>query len=145
MNAATRFLQSARSLRGAKWLHLGRTPERLDCIGLIAVAARQVGLKFHDEIGYSREPRDDLLRAGLRERFGEALPVAMARPGDIALYRHGRGEPSHVGIVGDHPDGGLSLIHVHLLYGVIEQGLRDRVLLSIVEVYRPEWDSCRPE
>jgi cell wall-associated NlpC family hydrolase len=138
MNDAQKFLEAARSFRGAKWQHLGRTPIRLDCIGIIALAAQRAGFFFEDETCYPREPHDDRLRKGLIDRFGEPLSVKRARPGDIALYRHRKGEPSHVGIVGDHPNG-LSLIHVHLLYGVIEQGLRDHILASVIEVYRPEW------
>ena len=60
-------------------------------------------------------------------------------PGDIALFRWGKGEPSHVGIIGDHPHGGLSIIHASNLRNVVETSLIGRLLSCVEEVYRPRW------
>lgn len=136
---AARFATAARSMLGVRWRHRGRTLRGLDCIGLLWVAARASGLYVEDEFGYGREPWNDRLRAGLQRRFGRALPKAQAREGDIALIAYAGSEPMHVGVVASHPDGGLSLIHSHRMHGVIEQGLRDQVAASVVEIYRPSW------
>lgn len=131
------FIDEARKLKGARWRHRGRTPWALDCIGLIVVAGRPAGLLAADETVYGREPWDDRLRSGCRDRWGE--PVEDPSPGDVALIRWKKGEPSHLGIVGDHPDGGLSLIHSHNLHGVVEVSLSGRYLECVVEVYRPRF------
>src|SRR5690606_8458951 len=111
MNQKERFIAAARKLKGARWRHRGRKPWAVDCLGLVVLAAREAGLKTEDAPRlYGRDPWDDQLRSGLRIRFGDPFPASEAQPGDIALIRWGKGEPSHVAIVADHPEGGLSLI-----------------------------------
>lgn len=134
------FVAAARKLKGARWRHRGRKPWAVDCIGLVALAGKEAGLKVEDEYGYGREPWEDRLRKGMRARFGVPLPVSSAQIGDIALVKFSAGEPSHIGIVGDHPDGGLTLIHATNLDGVVEQSLTESILAAVIEVYRP-WRS----
>jgi len=133
--SAAAFVSAARGLLGARWRHRGRKPWAVDCIGLLVLAGRDAGMAAPDEKRYGREAWEDRLTAGLRERFG--APVAAMRAGDIAVIRWGAGEPTHVGILADHPDGGLSIIHAHNLHGVIEHALRGEILNCVVEVYRP--------
>lgn len=132
------FIAAARKLKGARWRHRGRKPWAVDCLGLIVLAAAEGGLDVQDAPRlYGREPWDDQLRAGLRKRFGQPLPPAQAQPGDIALIRWGRSEPSHVAIIADHPDGGLSMIHAHNIQGVTEHRISHPFDSFIIEVYRP--------
>jgi cell wall-associated NlpC family hydrolase len=131
------FVTAARSLRGTRWRHRGRKPWAVDCVGLVALAGAKSGLPGEDVRGYGREPWEDSLRSGCRERWGAPLPVDQAQPGDVALVRWGAGEPSHMGIVARHPDGHLSVIHSHNLHGVIEQSLVGRLRQVVFEVYRP--------
>lgn len=135
--SAQAFIAEARKLLGARWRHRGRQPWAVDCIGLIAVAGKGSGLNTYDESGYGREPWEDRLRKGCRARWGEPLPPESAEPGDIAIIRWGRGEPSHMAIVGDDPNGGLSLIHAHNLHGVVECSMRGEIARCVIEVYRP--------
>ena len=135
--SARKFIDAARALKGARWRHRGRKSWAVDCIGLVVLAGRKSGLVDCDVSGYGREPWNDLLREGCHERFGEPLPPSAAMPGDIAVIRWGDAEPSHVGIVGDHPDGGLTLIHASNMHGVVEHSLAGEYLDVIVEVYRP--------
>jgi hypothetical protein len=129
---------------GARWRHRGRSVRFLDCLGLLELSAVNSGLEFERvPVRYGREPWDDQLRKGLVKRFGVALSAEAASVGDVALIRWGIGEPSHVGIIGDHPAGGLSLIHAHIIHGVIEQGLVDHIKAAVVEVYRPDWSRRR--
>jgi cell wall-associated NlpC family hydrolase len=130
------FVAAARRLIGTRWRHRGRKPWAIDCVGLIVVAARQAGSEVADETLYGREPWDAQLQAGLRIRFGAPAEDAW-RPGDVAVIRWAKAEPSHVGILADHPGGGLSLIHAHNLHGVVEQGIDARLRACVVEVYRP--------
>lgn len=135
--SATEFVAAARALisRRVRWRHRGRKPWALDCVGLVVVAARNAGLPCEDVKGYGREPWDHQLQKTLRERFG--LPVSPPKPGDIAVIRWGKGQPSHVGIIGDHPTAGISLIHMHNLNGPCEQALEGPLRQSLVECYRP--------
>lgn len=138
---AEAFIAEARKLKGVKWRHRGRKPWAVDCVGLVALAGKNSGLTAQDESGYGREPWEDRLREGCRARWGEPLPAEQARPGDIALIRWAKREPSHMAIVGDHPDGGLTLIHAHNLHGVVEHSLSGSFLSVVVEVYRP-WEDA---
>jgi cell wall-associated NlpC family hydrolase len=136
LNGPEEFVRQARKLLGAKWRHRGRKPWAVDCVGLLALAGAKSGLVAADVEGYGREPWDQLLERGCRERWGDPVPLEQARAGDVAIFRWGRGEPSHIGVLGDHPEGGLTLIHSHNLRGVVECSLRGRYLEAIVEVYR---------
>jgi hypothetical protein len=136
--SAANFVASARSFKGTPWRHRGRKPWALDCVGLIVLSAEKSGLKIDDAIGYGREPWEDRLRQELRSRFGDPIPQPWS-PGCIALIRWKNGEPSHVGIFGDHPDGGLTLIHADNLKGVVECSLSGQYLKCVIEVYRPTW------
>jgi hypothetical protein len=137
MTAQT-FIAAARRLKGARWRHRGRKPWAVDCVGLLIVAGRDAGLVIEDEPIYGREPWEQQLPRALRARFGE--PVKDWRPGCVALIRWRQDEPSHIGIIGDHPDGGLSLIHAHNLHGVVECSLSGPYLSCVVEVFSPWQD-----
>lgn len=130
-------VEAARSLRGARWRHRGRQRWAVDCLGLLDLSFAAAGRILPTPRIYGREPWDDQLRRGLREEFGGPVDPPW-QPGDVALIRWHNGEPSHVGILGDHPHG-LSLIHSHNLHGVVEIGLSGPYLKAIVEVYRPAW------
>lgn len=134
---AVPLVEAARRLLGARWRHRGRKPWAVDCVGLVVLSARHAGIATDDERGYGREPWEDRLRQGCARRFGPALPPGEARPGDVALIQWDRRGPSHMGIIGDRPGGGLTLIHAHNRMGVIEQSLSGRVRAVVVEVYRP--------
>ena len=134
--SADAFVAEARALIGVPWRHRGRSLRGLDCVGLVALAGVAAALpNARDVSGYGREPWDDQLRKGCRERWRE--PMAEPRVGDIAIVRWGVREPSHMAIVGAHPLGGLTFIHAHNLHGVVEQRLDARLTRAIVEVYRP--------
>lgn len=133
----TAFIAGGRSLKGARWRHRGRKAWAVDCLGLLELAARQAGELWTTPRIYGREPWEDSLRQGLRERFGAPFPPAEAIPADIALIRWRRQEPSHVAIVADHPDGGLSMIHAHNIHGVCEHRIAPPFDTFIIEVYRP--------
>jgi cell wall-associated NlpC family hydrolase len=140
MDAQHRFVTHARLLLKTKWRHRGRTRSGVDCIGVIELSALEVGLPFPEySRRYGREPWDDTLRKYMQSWCGNPLPLDEAHEGDIALIRWGESEPCHLGIVANHPTSGLSLIHATILHGVVEQGIRDRVKKSIIEVYRPNW------
>lgn len=132
-----KFVEAARGLLGARWRHRGRKPWAVDCLGLLVLAGKEAGRDVETPRLYGREPWEDSLRRGLVAHFGKPLPAAEAKAGDVALIRWRAGEPSHVAIVADHPDGWLTLIHAHNIHGVVEHSLAPPFDKVIVEVYRP--------
>jgi cell wall-associated NlpC family hydrolase len=132
-----RFVAEARKLLGAKWRHRGRKAWAVDCVGLVVLSFRGVGIEVGDEERYGREPWEDRLRKGCSERWGAALAPSIALPGDVALIQWSKKGPSHLAIVGDRPQGGLTLIHAHNRLGVIEQSMTLPLSRHVVEVYRP--------
>lgn len=137
MTTPRKFVDAARSMLGAKWRHRGRKPWAVDCMGLVMLAAEKAGQPFEDESGYGREPWEDRLRAGCRARCGD--PIEEPELGAVALIQWSHGEPSHLAIIGDHPDGGFTLIHAHNIHGVCEIRLSGHYLKCIAEIYRPRW------
>lgn len=129
------FVAHARSMIGTPWRHRGRKPWGVDCVGLIVLSAQAAGFPMQDARHYGREPWDDQLRKELRYYAGEPLSGAW-EPGDVVLIRWGKGEPSHVGILGDYAHGGLSLIHAQNVYGVVEHSLSGYFLDCVEEAYR---------
>lgn len=130
------FISAARSLNGAQWRHLGRTDTHVDCIGLLALSFKKAGIPFDDERLYSREPFGGFLRAGAVKRWGDPVPKSSAKAGDIVLLRWGKQDPSHTGILADHPDGGLSIIHANQLHGVVEQRWTGMAYAATTDVFR---------
>jgi hypothetical protein len=101
-------VSTARALIGKRWRHRGRGPTWFDCLGLIVVSLHANGRMVTDRKQYGREPHKDGLREALQAEFGAPLPAPVV--GSIGLFR-GDEYPLHVGIFGDYPLGGLSLIH----------------------------------
>lgn len=138
-------VEIARSYLGTKWVHQGRARHGLDCIGLLVKAYAAYGIR--DVTDYSRDPSGGLLERHVREQFGPAVaagtrarPVdrSLLQPGDVVLMAFPH-VVRHVGIVGDHPAGGLSLIHTSSdAKRVGEHSLSDDVLRLVRFVHRME-------
>ena len=136
--SAEKAVEHARSMLGVRWRHLGRKPWAVDCLGLVILSLRAAGCAHADAPDrYGREPWDDQLRKGLRERPGP--PVDDWRPGDVALFRMVRDQPSHVGLLAPYIWGGLSLIHASNRHGVVEVALSGDLRERVIEVYRPRY------
>lgn len=129
-------VEIARTYLGTKWVHQGRSRNGLDCIGLVEVAFSDYSLP--DWTDYDRNPSGGLLEKRAREALGPPVPLASMRPNDIVLMAFPR-VVRHVGIVGDHPDGGLTLIHTYRsINRVCEHRIDDRWHGLIRYVHRVE-------
>lgn len=136
-------LQYARSLLGVKWRHRGRKPWAVDCVGLVLLSLHAAGLELEDEKHYGREPWKDKLRQKLRARFGPPIREEQWQPGDIALFKWGGYEPSHIGLLADYKYSGFALIHsrrAKVQNCVVEHALDERWRRLLVEVYSP-WET----
>ena len=128
------FIAQARSMVGRRFGHRQRG-ERVDCIGLVVLALRAVGWHAHDRDDYGRNPVRDGLREACVDHFGQ--PVRDMRAGDVALFAWGNPQPNHVGILFDHPAGGLAVVHaLAQRRRVIEHRLDEATAGRIIEVFR---------
>jgi cell wall-associated NlpC family hydrolase len=124
--------------RRTRFRHQGRNPTiGLDCAGLPLWAMQAIGRPVTDIVGYGREPYRDGLEGALIANLGARVPKESMRAGDVVMMRFA-GDPRHVGILTDYPDGGLALIHTHdTLKMVREHRLDQKRRDSIVAVWRP--------
>ena len=95
---------------GTPFRHQGRG-DALDCVGLAFQVARDLGLEPEDRAAYGRQPHGLELKRELDARLPQVAKEAM-QPGDVVLIAWRRLMPAHAAILGDGPDGTLSLIHV---------------------------------
>lgn len=148
------FQRCVRSFVNVPFGHQGRKPWKLDCAGLLLLAmqgwARSVpftadsvgalvrawdGRPTLDLDAYGRTPHLDGLQRVVEGNLGP--PVADMRAGDVVLMRF-NGDPQHVGLVTDHPEGGLRLIHTDSsMRRVTEHRLDDTWFDFIYSVHRP--------
>ncbi len=106
-------LAAGRVLLDAPWRHLGRSPAGVDCIGLVLLAARDVGLTLPDPAPYAREPSSQALREGLAAHLDQ-VPLDATQPGDVLVFNMGL-YAAHVGLLGVHPAYAVpSVLHAYL-------------------------------
>lgn len=102
---------AARALLGTPFHHQGREPGvGLDCAGVPIVVARALGLvpPGFDVEPYPATPDGVSLRAYCDAHLQR---WAWEEPGGVVLVSWRDGPPQHLGIVAEHPAGGLSIIH----------------------------------
>jgi len=125
------IIAAARSQIGVKFQHQGRVAGlALDCAGLAAYVAGQIGAEFNELPGYGRVPNN-----GLMESVLDGQPcltrVYDRQPGDILLMRFSR-EPQHVAIFT-----GENIIHSYEAVGQVCEHRLDSVWEHrIVRIYR---------
>lgn len=130
---ADEIIDAARLAIGTPFQHQGRSPwKALDCAGLIVHVAREVGIEYVDQAGYSRLPSGGMLEAALDRQPGlRQVPVSERKPGDVLLMRF-KNEPQHLGICA-----GETIIHAYSTVGqVCEHRLADVWVARIVRAYR---------
>jgi hypothetical protein len=125
---------AARVYCGTPWRHLGRSTTGLDCIGLVLLAAREVGLVLPDPAPYEREPQGTRLLDGI---LAHAARVASPAPGDVLLFRMGL-YGGHVGIASEHPAWRvLACIHAYAPHRrVVEQPLQGELATAVIGAFR---------
>jgi len=140
---AADIVACARSYVGVRYGHQGRSRKILDCLGLLVGVCYDMKLRgtdgapLHerDESGYSRLATNETMLTRCAQSL---IPVQTrdARPADVLVTAWARGQ-RHIGIVGDHPAGGLTLIHAYQpSRKVIEQRLDEALLARALGVFR---------
>jgi cell wall-associated NlpC family hydrolase len=126
---------AARRYLGVRFVHRGRLPHKLDCVGLIWIAYRDCGVALDDFRLYGREPDITRWQAAMVANLGAPIRPPL-QAGDVVALRTLR-HPHHVAIVGDYPGGLLSLIHASGEHGrVVEHRLDATYRARITHVYR---------
>ena len=132
--AAEAFVAAARSYVGVPWRHLGRSRTGVDCIGLVLLAAREVGVGLPDPAPYAREPQGTRLLEGI---LAHAERVSEASPGDVVLFRMGL-YGGHVGIASVHPDWNVpACLHAYApRKQVVEQPMDTELRAALIGAFR---------
>lgn len=134
------FIAAARSLRDARtrFMHQGRSARGVDCAGLLVYGMAAAGRSLKDADGYGRTPYKARLEGLLEENFGSTLgPDEPMREGDIILLKM-IGDPSHVGIVTDHPSGGYAILHSYAQQRMVVEHRMDAEWLNYIHMrFRP--------
>ena len=112
----------AREWLGTRWHHQGAMKGvGTDCMGLVRGVSARLGLMSPDIMqteaalpfaGYGRTPFEGRLESACAIFF-TPITAAEARPGDMVLLAFDT-VPHHVGLLGDYPAGGFSLIHAYM-------------------------------
>ncbi len=107
MKTRQEVINYARTLIGTPYHHQGRLPGvGLDCIGLMVMLAKFIGLPPNDETGYGRIPDGQSIHRGLTRDMVTIRPVEV-QPGDVLTFWIRRpGLVQHVGLATD-----VGLIH----------------------------------
>lgn len=102
MVTRAQIVAEARSWVGVPFRHMGRDRGGVDCIGLVVVVARALGIPVRDWEGqgnYTRRGQGfEMVRHIIDTGSGELVPLKEARDGDVVLFAEA-GIPCHAGIV----------------------------------------------
>lgn len=113
------LIAEARRWLGTPFRHQGRTAGGIDCVGLLIVIARGLGLPHHDVTGYTRRATGMGFLEHFHAHLTEIVPTD-ARPGDVLVFVE-TSYPCHTGLMTRHR-GAVHLIHAHALRGrVLEE------------------------
>lgn len=118
-------IAEARTWLGVPWRHQGRTRAGVDCAGLVALVAKDLGIADYDSTAYGRRAEEQ----GFVEHFRanmDGVSVTEIEPGDVLVFAE-RAYPCHCGFLTER------LCLPHLLHA---HALRRRV---IEEPYAGEW------
>ena len=127
MISADQLVIEARKLVGVPWMHRGRTMRGVDCIGLIALAARNAGGDVFAACGV-KDRRDYDRQASplmLEMISAHCTRIEQPIPGSLLFFKFDREKlPRHVGIY-TH-EGNVIHAECRLRRQVIEHGWRVR-------------------
>lgn len=104
------IITEARRWVGTPWRHQGRSRAGVDCVGLVVLVARTLGLKPEDVTGYARRQDGRALLRHLHKQLDQQS-VTDWKNGNIGVFKESA-FPIHVGFLSDR-DGVPTVIHAH--------------------------------
>lgn len=108
MATREQIVATARDWIGTPWRHQGRTRLGVDCVGLVVMVARDLGLSDYDWNAYSRRAHGGSFLPHF-EANARNVGLARARPGDMLVFADAS-YPCHVGVL-SHFRGEPHVIH----------------------------------
>jgi hypothetical protein len=119
MTNACDVIACARRFSGVRFMHQGRSVAGLDCLGLLVLTARTLGLSFGgnavdtlDIPNYGTRPDVVLLKHKLDTHL-TAIPLDAVSEGDVVVLKVD-GLPQHLALITDYPmQGELGMIHAY--------------------------------
>lgn len=120
MTTRAEVIAEARTWLATPFVHQGRVRGLgVDCLGVVAMVGRALGLTAYDRTDYGRIPNPRRMRAELRAHLDE-IQIAAAGPGDIVHMAWTR-QPMHLGILTE-----LGILHAYsAIPAVVEHPLDD--------------------
>lgn len=136
-----RVMEQARTYLDVPYFHAGRSRKGLDCIGLLAVVAHDLGITAFDDVNYPPEP-DPAYLTEVLERFAErkwqrlepfqetngdrgaGCGCTSLCEGDLLQFEIRR-EARHAGIYAEDDRGQGTLIHCYQSAGRVVEHLFD--------------------
>lgn len=113
-------VEIAKSLKGVKWVHQGRTRDGLDCAGLVAFVGHEIGSFNMKDVPSDYPRRPDGTFVSVFSKFLGRKSMKDMQKGDIVIFSQAN-HPCHCGIVSELR-GEKSVIHAHAKRGkVIEE------------------------
>lgn len=131
---AEAFIAAARGYLGVPWRHQGRTDKGMDCVGLVVLALRAIGVDAPLTATYGRMQDYRQARRYLEEYCDR---VGQAKIGDIVLFKNE--QSLHMAIVSEVKGDAPARVIQALGYGskVVDTGLQFTPLM----LWRPKWPS----
>lgn len=119
MTNACDVIACARQFSGVRFMHQGRSAAGLDCLGLLILTARTLGLRFGDDAvdtldipTYGARPDVLLLKQKLDTHLNP-IPLDTVREADVVVLKVD-GLPQHLALITDYPmQGELGMIHAY--------------------------------
>lgn len=132
--SAEAFVSAARGFIGVPWQHQGRSQRGVDCVGLVVMAARAIGIEAPLTADYGRMQDYRQARRYL-EQFCDR--VGQAIPGDVVLWK--TSQTLHMAIVSEATDGKPQRVIQALgpKSRVVDTGMQFPPLM----LWRPKWHS----
>lgn len=114
------IVSEARRWIGTRYRHKGRSATGLDCVGLLVVVARALGVPHDDDQHYIDWPDPQRRLIAVLDCYMDVASPLSAWPGSIGLFTQDR-LPGHCGIFAT-AHGAPHVIHAHIRRrGVVEE------------------------
>lgn len=127
------LVKALRKYIDTPYKHQGRSIETgVDCLGLIAACANDLGIEILDEVDYSTKVDPDRLLNGIKEHCVQNFPKTF-EIGDLALMQFSKlAGPTHLAIITDK-----GLIHSYNRVGkVVEHRMNSVWKARIVSTFK---------
>ena len=100
------IVQAARSMLGTPWKHQGRSRKSVDCVGLVYLIAKELGIAPPDlEFPtYRRQPDGSV--GSYFDRYMDRIPQSQMKAGSVMLHSF-MGSPFHASVVVDPVAGAI--------------------------------------